>query len=383
MTASTSRSSTERAPASALDAEWRIARERHQEAALAGGSTVVSCSATPGQGGLGRHLREVLDALERCGERFVCAAPATRVSPGARLGLLAASAPSRLSPAWRTWRGNLAFDLATARSLPPGERLIAFNGQALEQFRVARRRGVKSLALMSATTHIRAVARQHAIAQARHPIEPSWAGRLLRRSLLEYSQAERIYVSTRHAWESFLDEGVAEERLSLFPLTPAARFAPEPAAQASTTFDVVYVGGLSVVKGVAVLLDAFTGLAHRDMRLLLVGGAETRGMRRHIARARARDPRIEVSPGDPLPVLCRARLCVHPSYSDGFGYAPAEALACGVPAIVSEDTGMKELIAAGAKGLVLPTGDVRALAEAIDCAYRGEILSTRTSADAT
>ena len=34
---------------------------------------------------------------------------------------------------------------------------------------------------------------------------------------------------------------------------------------------------------------------------------------------------------------------------------------------------MKELIGSARDGLVLPTGDVDALAEAIDCAYRGEL----------
>jgi glycosyltransferase involved in cell wall biosynthesis len=71
-----------------------------------------------------------------------------------------------------------------------------------------------------------------------------------------------------------------------------------------------------------------------------------------------------------LPHLRQARLCVHPAYEDGFAYAPAEALACGVPLIVSEDTGMKELIGDG-DGLVVPSGDVATLAEAIDLAYRG------------
>ena len=51
-----------------------------------------------------------------------------------------------------------------------------------------------------------------------------------------------------------------------------------------------------------------------------------------------------------------------------------EALACGVPVIVSEDTGMKELIRAERDGLVLPTGDLVALTEAIGACYRGELL---------
>ncbi len=66
---------------------------------------------------------------------------------------------------------------------------------------------------------------------------------------------------------------------------------------------------------------------------------------------------------------------MHPAYEDGFAYAPAEALAAGVPVLVSEDTGMKDLIERGRDGEVLPTGDLDALTEAIDAAYRGELLA--------
>ncbi|HTY96275.1 MAG TPA: glycosyltransferase, partial [Solirubrobacteraceae bacterium] len=78
--------------------------------------------------------------------------------------------------------------------------------------------------------------------------------------------------------------------------------------------------------------------------------------------------------GDPLAQLRTASLCVHPSYDDGFGYAPCEALAAGVPVIVTEDTGMKELIESGRNGLVVPTGELEVLVESIDAAYRGELL---------
>jgi hypothetical protein len=43
--------------------------------------------------------------------------------------------------------------------------------------------------------------------------------------------------------------------------------------------------------------------------------------------------------------------------------------------LVSEDTGMKELIGSSRDGLVLPTGDAGALSEAIEAACRGEILA--------
>ncbi|HEX3692383.1 MAG TPA: glycosyltransferase family 4 protein [Solirubrobacteraceae bacterium] len=376
----------------ALGGDWRRRCERSQELAVPTGSVLVSCSAPFGKGGLGRHLAEVVDALERAGADVRSLdgvrARALRAPLGrARWigGVSAAAAPlARRSTTWRAWCANVEFDCRSVGALRSAEHLVAFGGQALEQFRAAQLAGV-SRSLMSATAHVATLRRRHELARRNHPYESSWADRLVGRSLAEYERAERIYVSSRYALESFLKAGVSEERMSLFPLTPAPRFRPGPlcsAEAAGGTFDVVYVGGLSVVKGVPLLIDAFSRLAHSDMRLLLVGGPESRPMRRYLQRASARDQRIVVGPGDPLPLLRRARLYVHPSYSDGFGYAPAEALACGVPAIVSEDTGMKELIEPGLTGLVLPTGDARALAEALDCAYRGEILELGGGGDA-
>ena len=133
------------------------------------------------------------------------------------------------------------------------------------------------------------------------------------------------------------------------------------------------MGSLAVHKGVPLLIDAVARLRYEDLRLRLIGGWGTRGMRRFVQRACANDARISVSPGDPLAYLQRASLCVHPAYEDGFAYAPAEALACGVPVLVSEDTGMKDLIDPSRTGQILPTGDLDALAEAIDAAYRGEL----------
>jgi glycosyltransferase involved in cell wall biosynthesis len=128
-----------------------------------------------------------------------------------------------------------------------------------------------------------------------------------------------------------------------------------------------------VAKGVPLLIDAVRRLPQDEIRLRLIGGWATRGMRRFVQKACAEDRRISHGAGDPLPHLRDASLCVHPSYEDGFAYAPAEAVACGVPVIVSEDTGMKDHIDRRS-GVILPTGDRGALTEAIDAAYRGGLL---------
>jgi glycosyltransferase involved in cell wall biosynthesis len=382
MTASAERRVSEDRSDGAFGPRRRAESASAQQAALPRGRVAVSCSAPLGTGGLGRHLQEILDALDRAGSQGIGVCDSLDGSPGASprgrprfRAVAAALGPAvRFSPAWHTWAENVAFDAGAARRLPAADHLIAFNGAASVQLRAARRAGMRSASLMSATSHLRRVVRQHARAHRQYPLERSWATRLLGRNLAEYAQADRIYVSSRHAWESFVEEGVAERKLSLFPLTPAPRYTPAGEPRAAGTFEIVYVGSLSVVKGVPLLIDAVRRLDQPEVRLTLVGGWGTRGMRRFVQRACAEDSRIEVSPGDPLPRLRAAALCVHPSYEDGFAYAPAEALACGVPVIVSENTGMKELIDPGRNGLILPTGDLDALTEAIEAAVRGEIL---------
>ena len=170
-------------------------------------------------------------------------------------------------------------------------------------------------------------------------------------------------------------------RALTFPLTPDPRYAVDALERRSPTFEIVYVGALTVVKGVPLLIDAVRALSHPDIRLTLVGGWASRGMRRFVERACAEDRRIRTAHGDPLPHVRGARLSVHPTFSDGFGYAPLEALSCGVPVIVSEDAGMKYLIdVERGQGLILPTGDLTALIEAIDAAYRGELFVSSAAA---
>jgi glycosyltransferase involved in cell wall biosynthesis len=198
------------------------------------------------------------------------------------------------------------------------------------------------------------------------PIERDWLGSgYLARALAEYAIADAIWVNSEYVRETFLAEGVPAGKLRRRVLSVDPRFTPRSHQPANPGLNVVYVGSLTVPKGIPVLLDAFSRFPDRAARLTLVGGSGTRPMARMLAAALARDSRIQINPGDPLPHLQTADVYVHPSYCDGFGYGPAEALACGVPVVVTEDTGMKELIAPGRTGWVVPTGSWQAILEVL------------------
>jgi glycosyltransferase involved in cell wall biosynthesis len=105
-------------------------------------------------------------------------------------------------------------------------------------------------------------------------------------------------------------------------------------------------------------------------------------MRRYLSRALARDPRVQLVHGDPLPHYHRANVYVHPSYQDGFGLAPLEAAACGLPLIVTADTGMQELLVLGEGGFVVPTGEVGPLVDLLRLLGTNPILRSRLGAGA-
>jgi glycosyltransferase involved in cell wall biosynthesis len=334
----------------------------------------LACPAGLGEGGLGRHAQEIVADLEL---RGVLAgyyvpgvshdAPAGAVTVRPRGAALPQLPPIRLDARLRTLVGATVFDRAVAHALVPAERHVGFSGASLATFRRARRSG-SALTLVSPTPHVQRLRARFAEAYRRYPFERPWlGGRLARRYRLEYDLADRIQVASAYAYGSFVEAGVAGERLERFSLSADERFRPMPRA-GDGLFRIVYVGGLTVAKGVPVLLEAFARVRAREARLVLVGGWASRGMRRHVLEAMSSDPRIELAPGDPLPHLQRADLYVHPSFGDGFGYAPIEALACGVPVIVTEDTGMKEHVREGENGHVVPTGDVAALAELVEAA---------------
>ncbi len=62
----------------------------------------------------------------------------------------------------------------------------------------------------------------------------------------------------------------------------------------------------------------------------------------------------------------RLCLCVAPSRSEGFGLTPLEAMASGAAAVTSRAGGFPQMIVPGASGLIVDTGDARALTEAIE-----------------
>jgi glycosyltransferase involved in cell wall biosynthesis len=334
------------------------------------------CNAAYGSGGIGQHFAQLVEETRRAGRlaRYYTVAPRPDDPPCAVVdnptyGLLRYT-PIRFSPSWKNHVTNELFDRRTARRVSAGHALsgalMGFVGTSLHTFRSGAALGAEVLELVAANSHVDNVARLHARAAADSGVRDSWLNRAQRRKTRrEYAAADRIYVHSDYVRDSFLAAGVPASKLVRTVLRVAPRFRPPDRRPSDSTFRIAYVGRVEMTKGIALLLEAFERLPVSDATLTIVGGWATAAVRRHVEARCAADPRIVVAPGDPLPVLHQADAFVSPSYEDGFGYAPMEALACGVPVVVSTDTGMKEYVRDGENGFVVPTGSAEAVLDAL------------------
>ena len=139
--------------------------------------------------------------------------------------------------------------------------------------------------------------------------------------------------------------------------SPAHRSRPS----GDTAFVLGFVGRLSIEKNVALLAEVQQKLTRQgvqNFRFLIVGqGAEEQWLREHL-------------PGVELPGVLRGEslsrayanmdLFVFPSHTDTFGNVVLEALASGVPAIVTPDGGPPSIILPGETGLVARDEDFAA-----------------------
>ena len=138
---------------------------------------------------------------------------------------------------------------------------------------------------------------------------------------------------------------------------------------------VVFVGTIEPRKGVAGLVAAFDRVAatHADAVLVLAGQPGWGHELDALLTAKHRD-RVVVTgyvPDGAVPALLRRATAVaYPSLDEGFGLPAFEALACAAPLVTTADTPMASV--AGDAALLVPPGDVDALAGALDTLLSGD-----------
>jgi glycosyltransferase involved in cell wall biosynthesis len=128
------------------------------------------------------------------------------------------------------------------------------------------------------------------------------------------------------------------------------------------------VGSLAQHKGIGYLLDAVDLMGSR-VDLTLVG----RRYRDHLQvdeACRRRRWFETISHSEVLNLMMQADVLVLPSFSEGFGLVVTEALACGLPVIVTPNVGASDLVTDGREGFVVPVCCSEAIADRLSVLHR-------------
>lgn len=250
----------------------------------------------------------------------------------------------------------------------------AFTHVAFETLRFARTAGIPTI-LDSPTGHIRNF-RNVYVREAERWCGGRWLGypppAIVERVEEEYRLADRIRVSSKWARESLVEGGVPEAKIAVLEQgIDLARY--QPAANprgCHGPLHVVSVGTLDLRKGFVYLLKAVRALATK-VSLELVGGTVDRHTRRLLERERA-GLAVACAPADPRAAYHRADLSAVATLEDGQPFVAAEAMASGLPLIVTSCCGARDWVEPERTGWIVPPASVEAIVAAL-----GEALQRR------
>lgn len=189
-----------------------------------------------------------------------------------------------------------------------------------------------------------------------------------------YGQLDTVYINSEEYRQSWIKHGLDPERLKILPrgldtelFHPARR---EPAffekfGARNGDVRLLYVGRISREKDLDLLAAAYRRLRDEQLRvqLFIVGHgpyseAFTKSLPEAFFTGYLRGNELATA-------YASADIFVFPSTTDTFGNVILEAQACGLPVVVSDSGGPKELVEDKANGLITKSHDVEDFARAI------------------
>ena len=266
---------------------------------------------------------------------------------------------------WKVLWQSRHFDRMVADRLTGGEVFLGAGGTCLRSFAAAHALGSRRV-LDVTTLHVDQFGGYQDREGAKFDVRASWHKALRDQAREEYRQADLIRIVSHLGARSLVEGGVDPDKIVVVhpPLLSMEEF--PNVVHESDRLRIGIVGMLEPAKGFHYLVEAVQGIRSDDLELSLWGGTGSRKIAQYVAKATSQDPRIKhrteaIRAVGLESVFGNMEVLVHPSLSDGFGLAVAEAMACGIPAIVTSTTGASDLIEDGVSGFIVPPADAGAI----------------------
>jgi glycosyltransferase involved in cell wall biosynthesis len=276
------------------------------------------------------------------------------------LGMLVRKIPSLRRAGYYSYVKDNLFDALARKYIPPCDVLHAWGNYALYCIPTARHLGAK-VVIERGSTHphyqddiLREEFERHGVRSERaHP-------QIIAKGLEEIALADKVIIPSEFVRRTFLANGVEDAKLSVIPYgADLSLFRKEQ--KRDDVFRALFVGNISVQKGIHYLLEAWKKLALPNAELQLVGRIDDDARPLLDRYAGLFTHTGHVKHEDLSAVYGNASVFILPSLQEGSAMVTYEAMACGLPSIVSENTG--SILRNGVDGCVIPIRSADAIAE--------------------
>ena len=264
---------------------------------------------------------------------------------------------------WLRYLHNLLFDAWVSHYLERVDLFHVWNNYGLHSLRQAREMGMTTVVERGSS---------HPLYQT-YLLEEEYARwgltfhipqAVLKHSLAELEMTDYVLIPSDFVRQSFLHYGFPEERLiQVSRGADVVRFCPSE-QKTSHPFRVLFVGDLSIRKGLPYLLETWKRLGWLDAELWLVG-------RRHpevnaVAKPYRFLPGLRLTGHviNPVALYRQADVFVFPSLEEGSAKVTFEAMASGLPVVTTHNAG--SVVRDGIEGFIVPIRDIDALAAALE-----------------
>ena len=190
---------------------------------------------------------------------------------------------------------------------------------------------------------------------------------MIEREEQEYALADKIFVPSKYAAQTFVDRGIAADKIIVNGMGVDFEMFQAPSSRSLDRMPrIVFAGGVGIRKGVPWLLKAFKRLSSKA-ELHLIGPVSPdyeKMLRREIGAnvfvrgaLPGHDLSSEYGRGD---IFCL------PSLEEGYGMVIPQAMACGLPVVTTNVVGAADLLQHAHNGLIVSPADSTALSDALE-----------------
>jgi glycosyltransferase involved in cell wall biosynthesis len=268
---------------------------------------------------------------------------------------------------------NAVYDSLVARDLERHKEyqsFIGWSGMSIKSILQAKRDG-KNILVERGSSHIEFQSALLKDEYARWGFAFQGDKRVVEQEITEYDLADCVVVPSKFVERTFLEKGFPKEKIFRNNFGSNALFRPTKPKR--DKFTVLYVGNLSLRKGLPYLFQAVEKLsidpASYDVWFI---GSITEEISKLIPRYEKPNWKFfgHVGHHELADLISQCSVAVHPSLEEGLSMVIPQLMTSGTPVIATTNTGGEDIIENGVSGYIIPIRSPEHIADRINILYQ-------------